>query len=223
MGSGESGGNVATNRLITTMALGEPRKVQNEVVAPGTPTPERIDGDRRLAEAIIGKDRKAAAEFVTRYSDPLYGYVASRLTPRTDLVDDLVQDVFVAALEGLDRYASQSSLQAWLMGIARHKVEDYYRARLRQLDSLTEAEEDLADDTSAPLQLDRRLDRRRLQRKTLVVLRQLPEQHSVVLLWRYWERRSAREMASQTGKTEKAIERLLARARARFKKLWEAE
>ncbi len=30
-------------------------------------------------------------------------------------------------------------------------------------------------------------------------------------------------MAAQTGRTDKAIERLLARARAEFKRLWEAE
>jgi DNA-directed RNA polymerase specialized sigma24 family protein len=49
----------------------------------------------------------------------------------------------------------------------------------------------------------------------------LPESYSLVLLWRYWEGRSAREMASATGKTEKAVERLLARARTRFRELWE--
>ena len=49
------------------------------------------------------------------------------------------------------------------------------------------------------------------------ILRQLPELYSLALLWRYWENRSVREMADATGKTEKAIERLLARARARFR------
>ena len=34
----------------------------------------------------------------------------------------------------------------------------------------------------------------------------------LALLWRYWERRSAREMATAAGETEKGIERLLARA-----------
>jgi DNA-directed RNA polymerase specialized sigma24 family protein len=42
-----------------------------------------------------------------------------------------------------------------------------------------------------------------------------------VLLWRYWEHRSAAEMAAATGKTEKAIERLLYRARKAFRMKWE--
>jgi DNA-directed RNA polymerase specialized sigma24 family protein len=41
-----------------------------------------------------------------------------------------------------------------------------------------------------------------------------------VLLWRYLENRSVREMAQLAGKTEKAIERLLARAREQFRRRW---
>jgi DNA-directed RNA polymerase specialized sigma24 family protein len=52
------------------------------------------------------------------------------------------------------------------------------------------------------------------------VLASLPEQYRLALIWRYWERASAREMAHKTGKTEKAIERLLARARAEFRGRW---
>ena len=40
--------------------------------------------------------------------------------------------------------------------------------------------------------------------------------HRAVLLWRYWEKRSARDMAARSGRTEKAIEQLLARARHEF-------
>src|SRR5882672_10412171 len=101
----------------------------------GTPaeSPPSIAADERsLVEAVLRKDRKAMAEFVDRHTDPVYAYVKHRLLPRTDLVDDVVQDVFLAGLEGLSRFTGESSLRVWLLGIARHKVEDYYRARLRE-------------------------------------------------------------------------------------------
>ena len=53
------------------------------------------------------------------------------------------------------------------------------------------------------------------------MMRGLPEQYRMALIWRYWEQASAREMALKTGKTEKAIERLLARARAEFRERWD--
>ena len=40
------------------------------------------------------------------------------------------------------------------------------------------------------------------------------------LRWRYWEQRSAGEMGQLTGCTEKAVERLLYRAREQFRLKW---
>jgi DNA-directed RNA polymerase specialized sigma24 family protein len=48
----------------------------------------------------------------------------------------------------------------------------------------------------------------------------MPERYAFILLWRYWEQRSARDVAAAIGTTEKSVERLLARARAKFKELW---
>jgi RNA polymerase sigma-70 factor (ECF subfamily) len=178
--------------------------------------------DRQLVAAVLRKDRKATAEFVSRYSDAVYGYVKHRLAPRGDLVDDLVQDVFLAALAGLSRFAGSSSLRAWLLGIARHKVEDYYRERLREPETLEGAAEADEPTSEGPL-IDEVLDQQRAQMRTQQVLRQLPEAYSLALLWRYWEGRSVREIAEATAKSEKAVERLLARARTRFRVLWEQQ
>ena len=179
-----------------------------------------VADERALVAAVLQRDRKAAAEFVTRYADPVYSYLSRRLAPRADLVDDVVQEVFLVALQKLDTFAGQSSIVGWLLGIARHKVEDFYRAQLREPDPFPD---DVADATSsgAP-HADDVIDAARTQEKTRRILEQLPAAYSAALLWRYWERRSVKEMAAQTGKTEKAVERMLARARAYFKRLWEA-
>lgn len=78
--------------------------------------------DARLVSAVLQRDRKAMAEFVSRHTDSVYGYVRHRLAPRTDLVDDLVQEVFLAALKGLHGFSGRSSLRSWLLGIARLRV-----------------------------------------------------------------------------------------------------
>src|SRR5438552_170080 len=93
-----------------------------------------VHNDKELAAALLRKDRKATAEWVSLYTDSVYAYVWRRLVPRADLVDDVVQEVFLAAWESLGHFEGNSSLHNWLLGIARHKVEDYYRRRLRQAD-----------------------------------------------------------------------------------------
>jgi DNA-directed RNA polymerase specialized sigma24 family protein len=94
--------------------------------------------ERALVTELLRNDRKAAARFVAAHVDAVYAYVRHRLAPRADLVDDVVQDVFLAALNSLAAFQGQSSLRAWLLGIARHKIEDVYRQRLRAPEVLAE-------------------------------------------------------------------------------------
>jgi len=175
--------------------------------------------DSQLAAAVLSKDRKATAEFVARYSDSVYGYIHSRLAPRTDQVEDLVQDVFLSAWENLGRYRGAGRLEAWVMGIARHKIEDYYRARLRAPESIEDPDE-IPVAPATTYDIHDFLEQSEVRKRTWEVLAQLSDRYRLALIWRYWDKVSAREMAQKTGKTEKAIERLLARAREEFRGRW---
>ncbi len=125
--------------------------------------------EQELIAAVLRKDRKASAEFVALYADAIYSYVHHRLLPRTDLVDDLVQDVFLAAWESLPSFRGDSSARSWLLGIARHRVEDYYRSRLR--DPLPEdADTEERAGPAAEFRLEEALDREQLCRRTKAVL-----------------------------------------------------
>ena len=180
---------------------------------------QQASDEVRLIAALLARDRKATGEFVQRYSVPVQRYLTFRLSPRYDLVDDLVQEVFLAAWGGLPKFRGGSSLQTWLLGIARHKVEDYYRGVLRQALSLDEVDEDLLPEVSGT-EIEWEIDYERLQKRTQRVMASLSAPYRVALLWRYWEKRSARDVARETGRTEKAVERLLSRARQKFKETW---
>jgi RNA polymerase sigma-70 factor (ECF subfamily) len=182
------------------------------------PDTDALSDDARLVAAVLRNDRKATAQLVAQHADAIHGYIRHRLAPRTDLIDDVVQDVFVAAFEHLRQFRGISSLRSWLLGIARHKIEDFYRRQLRNPDPLEAEDQEPAVDE--PL-ADEVLDRERARERALEILQRLPEPYAYMLLWRYWENRSVRDIANATRKTEKAVERTLARARARFKVLWE--
>jgi RNA polymerase sigma-70 factor (ECF subfamily) len=177
-----------------------------------------VNDDVALVTAVLQRDRKATAEFVNTYTDAVYAFIRRRLSPRHDLVDDLVQEVFIAAWENLTSFRGTSPLRAWLLGIARHKVEDYYRKLLQAAQPL---ESSVAEELPAvELDIEAIADRERTEQRAHQVLDELPEHYSVALRWRYWEKRSAREMAEATGRSEKAVERLLARAREQFRRRW---
>lgn len=176
--------------------------------------------DRRLVSAILAGDRKATAEFVLRYSDRIFSYIWQRMLPRTELVEDLVQETFLIAWKGLSRYRGDANLESWILGIARHRVEGHYRRRLRESLEQLEVDEIPSDIAGIEPPWNVELDQQRLRERAERVLAQLPEAYSIALQWRYWENWSTREMAAATGKTEKSMERMLARARAEFRRRW---
>lgn len=177
--------------------------------------------ERRLVSEVLRKDRKATAEFVARCADWVYPFVCRKLVPRTEMVDDIVQEILLAAWQNLAHFRGDAGLRAWILGIARHKVEDYYRKRLRDI----EVPEDENQDAEAYVgpAIEAELDAAAQQTKVERTLAQLPESYALALLWRYRDEKSAAEMAQLTGKTEKAMERLLARARENFRKRWNDE
>jgi RNA polymerase sigma-70 factor (ECF subfamily) len=145
----------------------------------------------------------------------LYAYVFARLRPNVADAEDLTQEVFLAACRGIGGYRAASSLKAWLFGIARHKVEDYYRARVRDA-YLEEAD----GNTSGSVELDSRLDRHQIQEQIVTILDHLPEQYRLLLKWRYWDQKRTNEIAAILDRTPKAVERMLARAREHFRREW---
>ena len=181
-----------------------------------------MDADISLVQAVLKRDRKATADFVRLYSDPVYRFVFARLAPRSDAADDVVQEVFLAAWASLKTYSGSAPLEQWLLGIARHKVEDYYRRALNDPVAFAQEDADLELQEGSET-IEDVLDRERTAARAAELMSKLRYDYALLLRWRYWDQRSARQMAEQTGRTEKAIERMLARAREQFRRLWTGE
>jgi RNA polymerase sigma-70 factor (ECF subfamily) len=182
-------------------------------------TARRTESDWDLAQAVIARDRKASADFVRLHTDAVQHYVWRRLAPRTEAADDLVQEIMLAAWANLRSYTGEAPLAHWIVSVARHKVNDYYRSRLRYSlpEEAPEETGELPDGGEGPeLQLDRAQTAARAAR----VLEELREDYALLLRWRYWDGFSAKEMAAETGRSEKSIERMLARARREFGLKW---
>ena len=186
------------------------------ITTPAVTTP--AEQERQLVAGVLRRDRKATAEFVSLCADSIYSFVRQRLVPRVELVEDMMQEVLLAAWQGLPNFRADASLRSWILGIARHKLDDYYRKKLHKSE-IAEEDDPAFEPIIEPLfdqQLDTAAQIERVQR----TLELLPEPYALALIWRYREEKSVREMAQLSGKTEKAMERLLARARENFRRRW---
>src|SRR5437879_8879467 len=117
---------------------------------PISEAPEAATADeQQLVAEVLAKDRKATADFVARCADWLYSFIRHRLAPRTEMVEDLMQETLLAAWQGLPNFRGDAGLRSWVLGIARHKVEDYYRRRIREAELRAQPNED--DEDVAPV------------------------------------------------------------------------
>ena len=58
----------------------------------------------------------------------VFSYLVSRSGGDRDLAEDIVQQTYLAAIQQRWRFDGRADPVTWLIGIARHKLADHYRA-----------------------------------------------------------------------------------------------
>jgi RNA polymerase sigma-70 factor (ECF subfamily) len=80
---------------------------------------------------------------VRAFSLPLRCYIASQVHHSID-VEDITQEVFLAAYRQLGTFRRGDDFGAWLRGIARNKLHDYFRSSVRRNKALERFREEVA-------------------------------------------------------------------------------
>lgn len=176
--------------------------------------------DLNLARRAAQGDESALRTVLERCGDPLFAW----LLHTTGLEREAVEDIWQAALEAgwnaLAGYRGESSLFTWWCGIARRKAMDVLRRRGKADLLLEDAVwENLADDRDGP---ERAVIRRAENRRVVETLMALPEDYRTALVARYAEQNSVDVVAQRLGRSYKAAESLLTRARQAFQELFRA-
>ncbi|HET6530629.1 MAG TPA: RNA polymerase sigma factor [Actinoplanes sp.] len=83
--------------------------------------------DRDLLAALPGGDRDALAVLYRRHAPWLVLRLSQRCSD-ADIVNDVVQDTFVAVWRGASRYRNDGPAAAWIWGIAIRRLIDRFRA-----------------------------------------------------------------------------------------------
>jgi RNA polymerase sigma-70 factor (ECF subfamily) len=146
-------------------------------------------GPEALVEAASLGDRIAFGRLYRQFAPMVHGLLLSRV-PYGE-VDDLVQDVFLAALRRLKTLRNPAAFGPWLAMIARNRALDYYR-RSR-------------DTVELPDHLPGRPHPEDEARSVLAVIRSLPEAYRDTLVLRLVEGMTGPEIAERTGLTPASV------------------
>jgi RNA polymerase sigma-70 factor, ECF subfamily len=168
-------------------------------------------------------DERAAHGLVDAYGDALFRFVLRRTEGCAEDAEEIVQDAFVTAVRMGTTYDGSCSVFTWLCSLARLKIGDRLKEQSRLKRSHDGPVVSLDDDSRGALRqihdpsaslddLVDRIDRLRFVQALLDSM--TPEQREAVVL-RYVEQFSIPEIARIMNRSEKAVERLLERAKER--------
>ncbi len=159
-------------------------------------------------------DRGAFAELYDEHVEAVYRYVLYRLREASD-AEDVTSEVFTKAFASIHRYRWQGkSFLAWLYTIARNAVTD----RRRRDRPTIELDNAFGIPEQGPTAHDQAVHGEQVEALRGAVKHLTGEQQEVLLL-RFAENLSSRQVAVKLGKNEGAIRALQFRALGRLRKL----
>jgi RNA polymerase sigma-70 factor (ECF subfamily) len=170
--------------------------------------------DLELARRMSRGDEDEFNTFYAHYADLVFGFIVHLFKgPRTD-AEEILQDTFLTAIRMLPSYRGQGRLSSWLNGIARHKVADFWRRKGLEDSPLIASPTDLEElIDSGPLP-EEVLNRSTLRLRLIEALAELPDEYRLALIARYANDDPVEDIARQLGRSYKAAESLLSRAKA---------
>ncbi len=159
---------------------------------------------------------QAAQALLDLYDDAVpqvHGYLSRRCRGRL-VAEELTSEVFLAAVRSAKAGKVADVTVAWLIGIARHKLVDHWRAEEREQRRLRAVAGQIDDTVDS---WDAVVDRQMAEE----VLAALAPQHRAALTLRYLDALPVAQVAEHLDRTVGATEALLTRSKAAFRLAYE--
>ena len=174
---------------------------------------EMID-DELLVEQFSRGDESVFDRIVERYS-PDVGALANRLLGWPGEVEDVSQEVFLAAYLGLKRFRCECSLKSWLFTITINKCRSHRRKQLLHLRTSSRAV-DKAPSPPAQTAHENAMDAETFNRVRFAVAA-LPAMYREPVVLRYLQELPIDEIGQILGISQNALHVRLSRARKHLK------
>jgi RNA polymerase sigma-70 factor (ECF subfamily) len=151
-----------------------------------------------------------------KYADKVYRKCYTLLKDQ-GLAEDAMQDIFVKIMMNLASFNEKSQFSTWIYSITYNYCIDYIRKHKKEkklfVDDIERAP-DLVDDVPDEFLLS--MEVKRLK----VILDRLPVDDNAILLMKYQDDMSIKEIAELLGKTESAVKMKIKRAKEKAQEIY---
>lgn len=172
--------------------------------------------EKKLVSKILTEDKKALNKFYKTFKPKLLKYINNKVSLKKD-TEEILHDTLLSALESLPIFKFNSSLLTWLKAIARHEIADFYRKKKIKTFVFSRFPflEKIVDMALSP---ELALQEKETKQRIFRTFKNISEGYRKILRLKYIEGKSYVEIAKVLGKSVKAVESKLSRARLAFQK-----
>ena len=195
-GLGSGAGNLALRS-----AARDDTRLERSVRTGGASLADEAQALNQVVERARAGDRAALAQLYDEFSPQVYRYLY-RQCGNAELSEDLTADVFLQLIRAIDRdHAWKQSFTGWLFSIARNRLTDHYRKQGRRDEQPLEAALSMASgaDPAGEAMDSVSMDAVRS------AITGLSQRHADVILMRFAEGLSNREVAERLGIREGTV------------------
>lgn len=159
--------------------------------------------DERLLIEAAQRDPSRFAELYENNFHRVYAFIARRVRDRAE-AEDLTAEVFHQALSNLGRFEWRGvPFAAWLLRIASNILADRWQRSSRNQEVQVDAPEDVEPGVEADVERHAML---------FQLVERLPEDQRIVIVRRFVDQKSVREIAQEMKRSEGAVKQLQFRA-----------
>ena len=163
--------------------------------------------DESLLDAWRTGDTAAGELLFTRYYHRIERFFLNKVSSQ---VEDLVQETFMACLQGRDRLRQRKSFRSYLFAIALNVLRKHLRAKYKHRGDIDFESASLFDLTPSPSSM---MANRQAKRILLEGLRRIPIDYQILLELYYWEQMQTPQIAELLDLPVSSARRRLGRAR----------
>jgi RNA polymerase sigma-70 factor (ECF subfamily) len=157
--------------------------------------------------------------FYQEYSPGILRYLIGKL-PRDEDAQEILNDVFLDAIDGLPTLNKNTNLKAWIYKIAYHNIVNFYRKR--KIKTLIFSQFPYLKIIAAEIhQPEFQLEKKEIKLRLEMTLEKLSHKYQQILHMHYIDELPIKVISLELNLSFKATESLLYRARQQFIKYYE--
>ncbi len=170
--------------------------------------------------ALRSRDQQAWSDTYDRYVTASYAFIAHLVKGDRPLAEELHQETWLIAMSAIEQFApGKGEFRGWLFGIAKKRVAMHFRRASGRNEQLHESDHDQAMAAITELMPADVIEEVERVAAVRAALEELGDDARRVLVHKYIDSLSVTEIAERVGKSPKAVESMLTRARLRMRNL----